>query len=128
VTVDDDLAIISNGSFLMDSNSRFTSSGGEHTLHLFFGYGGTPPSCTNGIQFKSNSYIHNDLKTLLWTPCSYVNDSNSFVGSGQIFAGNVDFNSNTSLTYELITVPGVTTSSGLFDEDIVYIREIVTGT
>jgi Tfp pilus assembly protein PilX len=127
VTVDDDLAIISNGSFLMDSNSVFTSSGGSPTLHLMFGYGGTPPSCTNGIEFKSNSYIDSAIDTLLWTPCGYKNDSNSFVGSGQIFAGNVDFNSNTSLTYKLISVPGVSSGSDLFDEDIVYIREIVTG-
>jgi hypothetical protein len=127
VTVDDDLAIISNGRFEMDSNSKFTNAGTPKTLHLFFGYGGTPPSCTNGIEFKSNAYLQNTIDTLLWTPCSYVNNSNSFVGSGQIFAGNVDFNSNTSLTYKLISVPGVSSGDDLFDEDIVYIREIVTG-
>jgi cytoskeletal protein CcmA (bactofilin family) len=115
------LAIISDGGLQMNSNSRVASDGGEHNLHLIFGLGGTSPC---NITFNSNTSIATGLRTLLYTPCTINLNSNSLVAEGQIFGGTVNFNSNTSLTYRAIDVPGVDT--GLFEEDIVYIREVVT--
>jgi cytoskeletal protein CcmA (bactofilin family) len=119
-----DLAIVSNGSFLMDSNAKFLNVGVPHTLHLMFGVGSSPPSCSQNITFKSNTKIEGGLTTLLYTPCTLDMSSNSFVAQGQMFAGRVDFNSNSTLTYKPVNVPGV--GDGLFDEDIVYIREVVS--
>jgi cytoskeletal protein CcmA (bactofilin family) len=124
VNVRGNLAIISNGSLLMDSNAKFVNVGEPHTLHLMFGIGSTPPSCSQNITFKSNSKIEGGLTTLLYTPCTLDMSSNSFVAQGQMFAGRVDFNSNSTLTYKPVNVPGV--GDGLFDEDIVYIREVVS--
>jgi hypothetical protein len=121
INVSGNLAIVSDGSLTMDSNAHFQSDGSPHTLHLIFGLGGVSPC---DIVFRSNTYISSGITTLLYTPCVLELSSNSFVAEGQMFGGFVDFNSNANLTYRPVDVPG--TGSGLFDEDIVYIREVVT--
>lgn len=123
VNVRGNLAIISNGSLRMDSNSSFQNVGSPHTLFLFFGYGGTPV-CTNGIQFRSNTSISSGITTLFWTPCTVDINSNAFVAEGQMFGGSVTFNSNSNLTYKQVPVPGL--APGGFNEDITYIREVIT--
>jgi cytoskeletal protein CcmA (bactofilin family) len=121
INVPGDLAIVSNGSLLMDSNTKFQNVGSPHTLHLIFGLGGTSPC---DLEFKSNSSISSGLTTLLYTRCTLRLNSNSFVAEGQMFGGTVDFDSNATLNYKPVNVPGV--GSGLFDEDIIYIREVVS--
>ena len=121
-TLQGNLAIISDGSLTMNSNSEFKSDGGNHNLHLMFGLGEATPC---NITFRSNTKIASGLKALLYTPCDIDLNSNSLVVEGQMFAGGVNFNSNADLTYDAIDVPGVGVSR--FDEDIRYIREIVTG-
>jgi len=116
------LAIISDGSLTMSSNSEFKSDGGDHNLHLIFGLGEVDPC---GITFSSNTKVASGIKTLLYTPCDINLNSNSLVVEGQMFAGGVNFNSNSDLTYDAIDVPGIGVSR--FDEDIRYIREIVNG-
>jgi cytoskeletal protein CcmA (bactofilin family) len=120
VNVRGNLAIVSNGGLRMDSNSKFQNVGAPHTLHLIFGLARTNPC---NITFRSNTSISSGITTLLYTPCVLDMTSNTFVVEGQMFGGTVNFNSNASLTYAPIDVPGV--SSGLFDEDIVYIREVI---
>jgi cytoskeletal protein CcmA (bactofilin family) len=117
-----DLAIISDGSLTMSSNSRFRSDGDDHTLHLIFGLGEVAPC---DIVFGSNTRIDTGIRTLMYTPCEINLNSNTLVVEGQMFAGTVNFNSNSDLTYDAIDVPGVGISR--FDEDIRYIREVVTG-
>lgn len=121
-TLEGNLAIISDGSLTMSSNSEFKSDGGDHTLHLIFGLGEVDPC---GITFSSNTRIASGLKTLLYTPCDIDLNSNSLVVEGQMFAGGVNFNSNSDLTFDAIDVPGIGASR--FDEDIRYIREVVAG-
>jgi hypothetical protein len=121
-TLRGNLAIISDGSLTMSSNSEFKSDGGNHTLHLIFGLGEVDPC---GITFRSNTKIASGIKTLLYTPCDINLDSNSLVVEGQMFAGGVNFNSNSDLTFDAIDVPDIGASR--FDEDIRYIREVVTG-
>jgi cytoskeletal protein CcmA (bactofilin family)/Tfp pilus assembly protein PilX len=120
VNVTGNLAIVSDGALTMDSNSKFQNVGSPHTLHLIFGLARTSPC---NITFKSNTSISDGITTLLYTPCVIDMTSNSFIVEGQIFGGAVNFNSNSNLTFAPINVPGV--SSGLFDEDIVYIREVI---
>lgn len=123
-TVRDDLAIISNGGLFVDSDAKFKiGTGGPFNLHLFFGYGGSF-GCSNGIELNSNAEIVSGLHTLLWTPCEVYVDSNAKVHQGQVFGGTTHFNSNSGLTFELIEIPGL--SSAGFDEDIAFIREVIT--
>jgi cytoskeletal protein CcmA (bactofilin family) len=120
-TLQGNLAIISNGSLTLQSNTDLKSDGSPHTLHLIFGLGGSAPC---NITFNSNTTIASGLKTLLYTPCQILLNSNSLVVEGQMFGGSVNFNANSDLTFDAIEVPGVGISR--FDEDIRYIREVVT--
>lgn len=121
-TVPADLAVISNGALTMQSNSRIMNSGGPHTLFLIFGLGKTSPC---DITFQSNSDVGDGLTTTFYTPCSINMNSNSFTARGQMFGGNVNFNSNATLTFELVPIPGFAPDG--FDQNITYIREVVPG-
>lgn len=120
-TIRDDVAVISNGSLTMQSNSLIQNTGGPHKAHLIFGLGGVSPC---DITFNANSDIADDLTALFYTPCAINMNSNSFVGKGQMFGGTVNFSSNSTLYFELIPVPGLAPDG--FDEDITFIREVQT--
>lgn len=120
-TVRGNLAIISEGGLRMRSNSSFVSDGNEHNLFLIFGLGKVSPC---DIDFESNTDVGDDLTTLFYTPCTINMNSNSFAAKGQMFGGKVNFSSNSNLTFELIPVPGLAPAG--FDEDITYIREVIT--
>ncbi|HUG87140.1 MAG TPA: hypothetical protein VMP42_00070 [Actinomycetota bacterium] len=119
--VQDDIAVISNGALTLQSNARIENTGGPHKAHLIFGLGEVSPC---DITFNSNSDIADDLTALFYTPCNINMNSNSFVGKGQMFGGTVNFNSNATLYFELIPVPGLAPDG--FDEDITFIREVQT--
>lgn len=121
VTVRGNLAIVSDGSLNMNSNSRFVNEGDEHALFLLFGLGGIAPC---DINFRSNTVIGPGLHTVLYTPCTIDMRSNTMILEGQMFGGRVEFNSNASLTYEPIGVPGFGETT--FKEDVLYQREVVT--
>jgi cytoskeletal protein CcmA (bactofilin family) len=121
VTVRGNLAVIADGSLTMDSNSGFVNEGDEHNLFLLFGLSGSTPC---DINFRSNTVIGPGLKTVLYTPCRVDMRSNTMIIEGQIFGGSVEFNSNASLTYNPIGVPGFGDTT--FDEDVLYTREVTT--
>jgi hypothetical protein len=121
VTVRGNLAVIADGSLTMDSNSGFVNEGDEHNLFLLFGLSGSTPC---DINFRSNTVIGPGLKTVLYTPCRVDMRSNTMIIEGQIFGGSVEFNSNASLTYNPIGVPGFGETT--FDEDVLYTREVAT--
>jgi hypothetical protein len=118
-----DLAILSDGSLALSGGSTFSSGdNAPHTLHLMFGLGGAG-SCNDGISFSGGTTMDPLLDVLIYTPCWVKVTGGALVMKGQILAGNsVDFGGGTSLTYDGISVPGL--SSGYFYQDIVYIREI----
>ncbi|MDQ4005502.1 MAG: polymer-forming cytoskeletal protein, partial [Actinomycetota bacterium] len=120
-TVRGNLAIVADGSMLMGSNTQFLNEGDEHNLFLLFGLGGTG-ACD--IDFSSNTRVAVGLKSVLYTPCTIDMRSNSLVLEGQMIGGSVQFNSNASLSYEPIGVPGYGSTG--FDEDILYMREVIT--
>jgi len=120
-TVQDDIAVISEGGLTMQSNSFIDNAGGPHRAYLIFGLGGGTPC---DITFNSNSDIADDLTAVFYTPCDINMNSNSFVGKGQLFGGNVNFNSDSTLYFELIPIPGEEPDG--FDQDITFIREVRT--
>lgn len=119
VLVQGNLAIIHDGSFLMDNNSRFSAVGGPHELFLIVGLGGG----VCDVRFKSNSSIGANIFTLMYTPCTIYLDSNSFLIEGQVLAGQAVLTSNTHLSYRPMVGPA-TTLTGYTVEPL-YIREII---
>jgi cytoskeletal protein CcmA (bactofilin family) len=121
-TVRGNLAIVADGGLRMNSNTQFLNEGDDHNLFLLFGLGGTGTTCD--IDFGSNTRVADGLKSVLYTPCTIDMRSNALVLEGQMVGGSVEFNSNASLSYEPIGVPGF--GSAGFDEDILYMREVIT--
>lgn len=120
VDVIGDLAIVHDGDFLLDSNARFRESGGPHDVFFIVGLAESAGSCD--FEMSSNARLEGDLQTLIYTPCTALLNSNSFVTDGQVFGGTVRFDSNASLTYRRVVAPGGEITG--FEEDLVYLREV----
>jgi len=121
VTLRGNLALIGDGSLTMNSNTGFVNDETQRNLFLLFGLGGGVPC---DLSFSSNTTIGPGLKTVLYTPCRIDMRSNTMIIEGQMFGGSVEFNSNASLTYHPIGVPGFGETT--YEEDVLYTREVVT--
>jgi hypothetical protein len=129
------LAILTDGGITMTTPTKLTNgdaSGAGHTVYLVTGLSqsSTAATCTSGGDFvaQANTGFGSNLKSLLFTPqaCQVTINSNAFNGSGQIFSGRINFNSNTSLTYAPISLPSEPAGiSGVY-VDIVYKREVTS--
>ena len=131
VNLKQNLAIFSTGGYL--ANSNFTVQSTDATKHnfymvvpksasLLFPCVGALPGITlnSGIQFKSS------IDVFMYTPCSVIINAND-AGYGQIYAGSVVINTNFTLHYFPMSVPGVTFSGAVssYTTDLVYKREVV---
>ena len=120
------LAIITDGSIKFTSAGAFASGDGiMHKLALMTGVGREPGSgaCSaNDGDISLNGGNYTNVEVLLYTPCSVKNTAGTFVATGQIYAGKVDFNAGAALTFKGFTIPGLSTS--YYNQDIAYIREI----
>lgn len=123
VDVPGNLAIVTNGDVLLQSNVEFRPVDGPHSLYFFTGVGSSPV-CTRGFTMSSNSTIKAGLETLVHTPCSIVLDSNSDLEQAQLFAYSVEFNSRSGFVASLpISVPGIVPVDG-WSVEVQSIREV----
>lgn len=122
VLVKGKLAIVHEGNISLDSNTRFTAVNGPHDLHFIAGLG-RGGGCK--FEMKSNVRIGSGLNTLFYVPqvCDAIINSNSFVATGQIFAGQVFLDSNASFTYR--PMPGPAANPPGQQVDPLYSREII---
>jgi hypothetical protein len=125
VTMYGNLAIISDGSFSMNSQGAFNSASAR-TLFLMFNIN-TPPPCTSttGISLNAQSTISNNVQEVFYTPCaiSFGAGSGALNVNGQIFAGSVSFGGGANIIASAIGFPG---QDGVgFGLKMTYRREIV---
>jgi hypothetical protein len=129
------LAILTDGGITMTTPMKLTNgdvSGATHTVYIFTGLSqsSTAPTCSSGgnLTAQANTGFGSNLKTVIFTPqaCTVTINSNSFNGTGQIFSGTINFNSNTSLTYAPVSLPTETAGSTGVYVDIVYKREVTS--
>jgi hypothetical protein len=118
-----DLAIVSDGAFSAANNTRFSSSGGPWNLHMFFGIDDDGAPCD--ITWSNSGGVTGDVNTLMYTPCTLSFGSNGSVSRGQLFAGNISLRPNFSMNYAPVPVPGFGDAG--FEEDVLYLREVVPG-
>jgi hypothetical protein len=118
------LAIISNGPVVLNTNARFAPvSGVTANVFLMAGLSGVPPC---GITLNPNSGFGPGLTTLMYAPqaCTVDLKSNTGISQGQILGGTVNFHHTAQFAYSRLTVPG--TGAGGYKQDVVYKREVVT--
>ena len=117
------LAIISDGGMSVGNQTTWTANGGPWDLHFFFGIDNDGAPCD--ITWGPGSGIGTNLYPLLYTPCRVSLDSNVYLNEGQIIGGTVNIHANSGIRYRQMGVPGY--SNEAYDEDILYVREIITG-
>jgi Tfp pilus assembly protein PilX/cytoskeletal protein CcmA (bactofilin family) len=123
-TLPGNLAILTDGPMTFTTRAYWTAGAGNpYNVYLFVGLTATSGYCDFNTQ--SNSGMGPGLNVLVYVPstCTASLKSNSSFASGQVFGGTVNFNSNTSLKYKQVSIPG--TSAPGFLEDVIYKREII---
>jgi Tfp pilus assembly protein PilX len=125
VTVKGNLAVVTDGSVMLATRTRFTPAAGTGPwdLHFFVGLNGVAPCSFTAMPHAG---MNSGINTLIYThqACTADIESNSALADGQIIAGTVNVKHSTSFRYKQVPVPG-STGTG-FKQDIRYKREIVT--
>jgi hypothetical protein len=117
------LAIISDGGFTAANNTKFSGTGGVN-LHLMFGVDDALAPCD--VTWGNSGGVSGDVNTLIYTPCTISFGSNGTITRGQLFGGNVLLKPSFSMNAFPVPVPGF--GAGGYEEDVLYLREVVTGT
>jgi hypothetical protein len=123
-TLTGNLAIISDGGITLENNTKFVGVGGPWNLHLMFGIDNDGPPCN--VTWGNSGGVSGDVNTLIYTPCTISFGSGSSISKGQLFGGNVLLRPSFSMNAFPVPVPGF--GAGGYEEDVLYLREVVTGT
>jgi hypothetical protein len=120
INVGSDLAIVSNGSIQLGTQSTWTGVNATHKLFLIVPYPQT--NCPTGdITVGNNTNFNSLLVVGLYTPCTaHMSNQNAFYG--QVVGGSVDIGNNWNMNYRPIIFPGAHVSG--FKQDVAYIRQV----
>jgi hypothetical protein len=125
VNIQNDLAIITDGSLTTINQNTWQGVGGSHTLYVIVPYDSAPtcPVGTHDITISNNTDF-SSVKLLMYTRCT-LDMSNHNVGQGgQLFGGTVNIKNLYNLTFKPILIPGAGQVTG-YTLDIAYLREVV---
>jgi Tfp pilus assembly protein PilX len=127
INVNGNLAIITDGSVILNTNTRFVLPAGVQgpfNVYIFAGLG-NGAGCK--FQANPNSGFNSGMNTLIYVPsaCNLDLQSNSTIAQGQVMGGTIDFKHTASFQFQRLSVPG-TTASG-FKEDVKCLREVTNG-
>jgi hypothetical protein len=123
VTVKGNLAIITDGSFVLNTPTRFTPATGTGPWNVLIFAGLTGTAGCN-VTANTNTGFDSGLKVLVYTHenCTVNFDSNSAMSEGQVMGGTINYQKSSSFKFAKVAVPG--TPSGGLNQDVVYKREI----
>jgi hypothetical protein len=130
LTLNGDLAVITEGSICTTNLNTFQAAGGVRSL-MFIVRNGSPTSstCTDGSSISISNLTNfndlsgsNQLNTFLYSP-RQINLSNNSGFTGQAYGSPVNAVNQTTVNYVPVFVPGLTTITG-FRQNVQYIREV----
>jgi len=126
VTLNGNLAIVTDGSITFENQNTWTASGSKKKLYLIDAYRTglvcTTPSSPYDISTSQNTnYVNMDV--FFYSPCTVNMNNRNVTFSGQVLGGRVNINNQFTLNYVPVKVPGAGEVTG-FNEDIAYIREV----
>jgi hypothetical protein len=128
VSLNSNLAIITDGSINLSQRSNWNGVGSTRNLFFVVPYRvTTPPDCNAAspalydINFGNNTNFNALVNVGVYTPGrSIMNNQNAF--NGQVIANQVCIGNNWSMNYKPVVYPGQHVTA--FTEDIAFIREI----
>ena len=127
VTLNGNLAIVTDGSITFVNQNTWTGSGSKKKLFLIDAYrsGLNCASGTYNISTSNNTdFLNADV--FFYSPCTINLNNQNKTFNGQVLGGTVNINNQFTLNYVPVRVPGAGEITG-FNEDIAYIREVVNG-
>lgn len=127
ISLNKDLAIITNGSITLSQQSNWNGVNSLHKVFLFVPWPQTACSSSSSSSdyhdiTVGNQTNFNSLTDVgLYTPCTaHMSNTNAFYG--QVVAGTVDIGNSWNMNYRPTIFPGALVTG--FAENIAYIREI----
>jgi Tfp pilus assembly protein PilX len=118
------LAFVTDGAISNGTQTKWGPTAGQTWgLFMFAGIDNDGQPCD--ITWGAGSGVNPGLSTFLYTPCTISLSSNVYLNEGQMFGGAVTMGANSGIKYKQIGIPGFGT--GGFDEDVLYVREVITG-
>lgn len=122
ISVTSNLAIVTDGTIILNSGNAFTGSGSpEPTLSFIVPYtdNGSCPSIT----FNSGNTFKNLYLFVYMPPSCTFNNNSGNKYSGQIIVGKLTFNSGLKLTYHPTLVPGAGSVTS-YTLSVAYLQQI----
>lgn len=126
VTLNGNLAIVTDGSIAFTNKNTWTGAGATRKLFLISAYrdGLNCASGTYDITTSNNTdFLNADV--FFYSPCTINLNNQNKTFNGQVLGGTVNINNQFTLNYVPVKVPGAGEITG-FDQDIAYIREVVS--
>jgi hypothetical protein len=127
ISLNTDLAIITNGSITMGQQSNWNGVGSLRKVHLIVPWPQSVCNTSSGssdyhdITVGGNTNFNSLTDVGIYTPCTaHMGNQNAFYG--QVVGGSVDIGNNWTMIYRPTIFPGALVTG--FAENIAYIREI----
>ncbi len=126
VTVNGNLAIVTDGSITLTNLNNWTGSAGSVKKLFFIDAYRSGLNCTADTYDieTSNNTNFNNLNVFFYSACEVEIENKNTSFAGQIMGGKVEIENLVTMNYRPVLVPGVGTITG-FNQDIAYIREVV---
>jgi len=126
ITLNDNLAIITRGSVNLAQQSTWNGVTGTKYIHVISAYpDASTPSCpTQNILFGNLTNFDSHVGTIVYSPCAVTMNNNNTAFQGQVIGQSVSIGNNFTMNFLPVKVPGQNPVG--FDQDIAYIREVIT--
>jgi hypothetical protein len=122
VAMPKNLAIVTDGSILLDNNTTWTSSTGSKNLFFMSAYNGTAANCPTQDITVDTRNTFTDVIVSVYTPCKATVANNNGSMAGQVVGATVTISNQFVMRYVPILIPGADIVA--FKQDVAYIREV----
>lgn len=126
IQLNDNLAIITRGGVYFSQRSTWNGVTGTKYLHIISAYPdtGTPSCPTQNVRIGQNTGFDAYVSAIVYSPCKVTMENNNTAFQGQVIGQQVEIGNNFTMNYLPVKVPGQNVVG--FDQDIAYIREVVS--
>jgi hypothetical protein len=126
ITLNDNLAIITRGGVYFSQRSTWNGVTGTRYLHIISAYpdSGLPSCPTQDVRIGQNTDFDSHVSAIVYSPCTVTMENNNTAFQGQVIGRSVVIGNNFTMNYLPVKVPGQNIVG--FDQDIAYIREVVS--
>jgi len=125
ITLGTNLAVVTRGSIVLNTQSTWQGQGGTRNLHFISAYPdvGTPDctATTQDVRVENNPSFPS-VEIALYSPCDVYVSNNSGPFTGQVIGNPVNVSNRFSMTYRPVLIPGSNIDG--FSQDVAYLREV----